>query len=683
MIVDDLGVPVIVPALDENCKVRDDPEGLERCRHFYRKLAKRAHEQGTMVTGCCKACEMLVAAVPMQADGFAYGCWLCAEFINDSNRTLEVFAKDPKLAGLNVLLSELGKLSLSKLAPVLGELDLSEPISRTPLSLQGIFNAVDDPMFVKDKNHRWVLVNNAFCQLVGMSRKQLIGRTDADVFASDQAEAISRKETDVFCAGVATTTTDMVTVPSGHVYVVSTKRSLFQTIEGQRYLVGVIRDVTDQVRTHKRLLAQRRRLENLVKKRTQMLSRANTRLRRETIGRRKAEADKREMQELMLHQHKVEALGRLAGGIAHDFNNMLTGILGHASLAMRDESINSRSRELIQQVLDAAQRTTSLTKQLLAFSRKQVIEPRVVNLNELVKSIEALLKRIITEDITLITNCTCEYAEVLVDPAQIEQVIVNLAVNARDAMPDGGTLRIETQSRVVEKSSPAAPDDLEPGNYVVLVVSDTGVGMDEDVMSKIYDPFFTSKPKGMGTGLGLSTAYGIVKQHRGSIKAHSKIHQGTTFEVLLPRYFGEDKSVPVSSIVGEYPTGNECILLVEDEHIVRMASQGILERLGYHVIGVANPLEAITTSDMFEGTIDLLLTDVVMPQMNGRELADCLRMRRPNLQVLFTSGYTDEVVLRRGVHGERVNFIAKPFDSYALASAVRLALKRGKPHTAH
>jgi len=373
--------------------------------------------------------------------------------------------------------------------------------------------------------------------------------------------------------------------------------------------------------------------------------------------------DRRRLEEQLLQSQKMEAIGRLAGGVAHDFNNLLTAIIGYADLLARRVQGTPRLEHNVAEILEAAERAAGLTRQLLAFSRKQVLQPRVLSLNATVSEMENMLRRLIGEDIQLLTRLDAGLGQVRADPTQIEQVILNLAVNARDAMPRGGTLTVETGNA-----------DLEEGRFVMLAVSDTGVGMDAETRSRVFEPFFTTKEPGKGTGLGLAMVYGIVAQSGGTIRVSSEPGQGTTFRVRLPRV---DEEVAVEGPRGaETPAdgGTETVLVAEDEDGVRGLICEILQGLGYHVLEAPRPEAAIHTLAEGGPRVHLLLTDVVMPGMDGRQLAERLTALQPGLRVLYMSGYTGEAIAEHGVLDQGTQLLQKPFTPDALARKVREVL---------
>jgi PAS domain S-box-containing protein len=392
---------------------------------------------------------------------------------------------------------------------------------------------------------------------------------------------------------------------------------------------------------------------------------------RDVSERHRAEAERAALEARLGQSQKMEAVGRLAGGVAHDFNNLLTAITGSLALALRDVAEGARARRWLMETDRAAWRAAALTHQLLAFSRQQVIAPRVLDLRAVVTGAGSMLSRMIGEDVALRTRLAEAPCLVEVDQGQLEQVLLNLAANARDAMPAGGVLTIEVAR---EESVPVgAGDRLPAGPVVVLTVSDTGHGMSEEVRARIFEPFFTTKAAGSGTGLGLAMVYGAVEQNGGLIDVASAPAAGSRFRILLPLARGE--KAQAASPQGDVPRGSETVLLVEDEAAVRDVTRAQLESLGYRVFACANAAEALVFAAAEREPIELLLTDVVMPGMNGRELARRLAATRPDLRVLFTSGYGEEVIARHGVVELGVRLLQKPFALPQLAGLVRSALQ--------
>jgi two-component system cell cycle sensor histidine kinase/response regulator CckA len=388
--------------------------------------------------------------------------------------------------------------------------------------------------------------------------------------------------------------------------------------------------------------------------------------------------DRRILEEQVILAQKMEAIGRLAGGVAHDFNNILTAIGGYTDLLLADLAPDDKRRRDVEEIHRAADRAAALTHQLLAFSRRQVLQPKVISLSALVPDIEKMLRRLIGEDILFATVLHPQVGNVRADPGQLEQVIVNLAVNARDAMRNGGRLTIETRNVELDESYTTEHPNVKPGHYVMLAVTDTGVGMSEETKARIFEPFFTTKVRGKGTGLGLATVYGIVQQTGGHIWPYSEPGQGTTMRVYLPRV--DEPPDPIEHPIETTPTalrGTETILLVEDEAPVRSITRQLLQRNGYTVLEASDGPTALALVDGAQhGTkVDLLLTDVIMPGMSGRELAAQLMARRPALRVLFMSGYTDDAVVRHGMLEPGLAYLEKPFRPPTLLRKVREVLQ--------
>jgi PAS domain S-box-containing protein len=380
------------------------------------------------------------------------------------------------------------------------------------------------------------------------------------------------------------------------------------------------------------------------------------------------------LEEQLMQAQKLESVGRLAGGIAHDFNNMLTAINGYSELTLRALEADNPLRHNVEEIKKAGERSALLTHQLLAFSRRQFLQPELLDLNEVITDTTKMLERVIGEDIQLVIALKPKTGLVSVDPGQLSQIIMNLAVNARDAMPQGGTLSIETANIFLEPEDAKQKVGILPGAYVMLAVCDTGHGIDDSIRQHIFEPFFTTKEVGRGTGLGLATVYGIVKQSGGNIEVESREGVGTTFRIYLPRVEDESEAAEVKNTSTELPTGTETILLVEDEELVRNLSREILETCGYTVIKARDGLEALECCDKGDCKIDLLMTDIVMPRMGGRELAEKLTKKLPNLKILFTSGYADNEMVHHDVIETSANFIQKPFTLDALAHKVREVL---------
>jgi len=391
--------------------------------------------------------------------------------------------------------------------------------------------------------------------------------------------------------------------------------------------------------------------------------------------RRLAHRRREELENQLRQAQKMEAVGQLAGGIAHDFNNLLTTIAGYSELIWEDTGLDGRLRSDLDEIRKAADRAAALTEQLLAFSRKQIISPRMLELNTRISEAHNLISRMIGETIDLNLELSDNPCTVEADPSQIDQILINLAVNARDAMPEGGRVTISTAHVFLDEKFCRTAMDVDPGEFITVTVADTGNGMSQETLGRIFEPFFTTKDHGKGTGLGLATVYGIVKQNRGAIKISSQPNEGTTAEVFLP-YAGQEMRDAEPATPPTDLKGNETILLVEDEDAVRSLTEKLLRSRGYNVLLAGTPERAIQKCREHDGTIDLLLTDVVMPQMNGRALYHLLEKIRPGLRALYMSGYADDVIARHGVLEQDTNFVAKPFTTLTLAAKVREALDK-------
>jgi PAS domain S-box-containing protein len=500
------------------------------------------------------------------------------------------------------------------------------------LLLAQVVDANPNLIFVKDWDGRFVLANKAVAEVYGTTPEELLGRTDAD-FNPNQAE-VERFLRDDRAVMTSREPLHIKEEPATNPATGETR--WFQTVKvplvggqhGVPQVLGVATDITH----HRRLEDQLRQAQ------------------------------------------KMEAVGRLAGGVAHDFNNLLTAIMGHADLLLAECGVNARVYADLAEIKRAAERAAGLTRQLLAFSRKQVLQPRRLDLNSVVANMESLLRRLIGEHIDLRTVAGRDVGSVEADPGQLEQVIMNLALNARDAMPRGGKLTVETAGVELDASFAATHHTVRPGRYVMLAVSDTGVGMDEHVKAHLFEPFFTTKEQGKGTGLGLATVYGIVKQSGGYIFPYSEPNRGATFKIYLPQVAGPSDAALTPEASGAELRGLETVLVVEDEAAVRKLASRVLTSRGYRVIVAADGQEALDTLARFDGGIDLLITDVIMPRVSGRELVDRVLPMRPDIKVLYLSGYTDDAVVRHGVLEEGVQFLQKPFTPDALARRVREVL---------
>jgi signal transduction histidine kinase len=414
-------------------------------------------------------------------------------------------------------------------------------------------------------------------------------------------------------------------------------------------------------------------LEARVEARTAALRQANEELQREIGERVRTEEALRRSEDQLRQSQKLEAVGRLAGGVAHDFNNLLTVILSYTDMIARELEQGHPVRAQVEEIDRAGMRAADLTRQLLAFSRQQVLDPQILDLNEVLVGVSKMLIRVLGEDIEMKMALAPTLGPVRADRGQIEQIMMNLVVNARDAMPRGGKLTLETADIELDSTYAGGHLDVKPGPYVMLAVSDTGIGMDPETQARVFEPFFTTKPRGQGTGLGLSTVFGIVKQSGGNIWLYSEPGAGAIFRIYLPRVEGQvDAARP--AITTTATGGTETILLVEDHEQVRAVAGDALRKAGYRVLVTGGPEEGLRVAREHPGPIDLLLTDVVMPGMNGRAVADRVLALRAGIRVLFMSGYTDDVILHHGVFDRGVAFIQKPLTPLALTRKVREVL---------
>jgi signal transduction histidine kinase/ActR/RegA family two-component response regulator len=400
---------------------------------------------------------------------------------------------------------------------------------------------------------------------------------------------------------------------------------------------------------------------------------------RDVTERKLSEEEKQKLQAQLLQAQKMEAVGQLAGGIAHDFNNILAAIVGYGNLIQMKMSDDDPSRIYLEQILASSERAANLTQSLLAFSRKQLINPASLDLNNVIRKVEKFLSRIIGEDVELKTSLSRDALMIFADQMQLEQILMNLATNARDAMPAGGHLHIETRRVVFDEDSVRTQGEGAPGVYAELSVTDTGAGMDEKVQERLFEPFFTTKELGRGTGLGLSIVYGIVKQNNGYITVSSEVGQGTTFKIYLPIVKSGTPLSKTDSFQEQPRGGTETILLAEDNQIVRSLTRDVLMEFGYKVIEAADGAEALTKFMENKHGINLLIIDVIMPKKNGREVYEEAKKRNPDIKVLFTSGYPADLIQKQGVLEKGLNFISKPSSPQELLKKVREVLKPGRP----
>jgi PAS domain S-box-containing protein len=499
-----------------------------------------------------------------------------------------------------------------------------------------IFTYANDIIFTTDLEGTFTSMNPVIEKILGYRGEELIGRNMAAVATEESVRTAREMIVRKVGGGTGNTTYQArVRARDGNLHVLEISSTL-RMRDGKPFeIFAIAREITDRI---------------------------------------KAEEEREALEGQLRQAQKMESVGRLAGGVAHDFNNLLTGITGNVSMAISDLDPKSPVLPYLDDAKKGAESAAGLTRQLLAFSRKQIIEPRVINLNSLIENMYKMLGRLIGEDVRLEFRPGGDLWRVKTDPGQAEQVIINLAVNSRDAMPEGGRITISTRNAVLDEAYCQSHPQAAPGDFAALEISDTGTGMSGEVMSHLFEPFFTTKRKGKGTGLGLATVYGAVKQNRGHVEVASETGKGTVVTVYLPRTLEETAEERPARDAVQISTGGETILLVEDEPGVRQMAARVLARLGYRVLQSQDGESAIAAAASHEGEIRLLLTDVVMPGMNGRDLATRLKAARPGMRVLFTSGYTEDVIVDHGVLEKGISFLAKPYEPRTLASKVREVL---------
>jgi PAS domain S-box-containing protein len=490
-----------------------------------------------------------------------------------------------------------------------------------------IFRYIGDAVFITEGRGIILLASRSAAELTGYSRDELMG---LDIAQLHPPEAVRQWQEVLpgLTEGEPRVYEGLLRQKDGRMICVEWAIALF-FVDGENYLIGVARDLTER----------------------------------------------KQLEEQLRQAQKMQAVGQLAGGIAHDFNNLLQVILGYCELLLANLPQGDRMHGQVGEIRKAGDKAASLTRQLLAFSRRQVLQPEVLDLNEVVLNMDQALRRLLGERIDLVTILRPGLERVKADPVQIEQVILNLTVNARDAMPEGGRLTVETDDVELDEDYAREHPSVRPGPHVMLAVADTGAGMDAEALSHLFEPFFTTKEQGRGTGLGLATVYGIVTQSGGGISVESEPGKGSTFRIYLPRFEEEEvQAVQPEAALLRLPRGSETILLVDDEDAVRDLVRQMLQLCGYTVLEASGGEEALEVSGRYEGAIHLMVTDVMMPEMNGREVADRLGPLRPDMRVLYMSGYTDDEIVRQGVLGADVAFLQKPFAPEALARKVREVL---------
>src|SRR5215469_1709966 len=620
--------------------------------------------------------------------------------------------------------------------------------------VNGITQSTTDAVFVKNLDGRYVMANPASAYMVGLTVKDVLGRTDMEIFDPETARALMERDRFVVTTGNSVTYEQTGTA-GGVVRTFLSTKGPYRDGDGKiAGVMGIARDITDRKKTEEEIHNSQQRLSIHVEHtplavvewdlefRVSAWNRSAERIfgytRQQALGQhasfivppafreqvnevwqslltqqggvRSANenvtkdgrtiscewyntplvddsgrvfgvaslaqdvTERVALEERLRQSQKMEAVGRLAGGIAHDFNNLLTVILGYSQILADGLPAQSRLLESTTQIKSAAERAAAITRQLLAFSRKQVLSPRIINLNQIVMSLDSLLRRLIGEDIEVFTVPAPNLGSVRADPSQIEQVVMNLALNARDAMPHGGKLTVETANVTLDWTYPQGQQPVEPGDYVMLAVSATGEGMSAETQSRIFEPFYTTKEVGKGTGLGLSMVYGIVKQSGGYIWVHSEPGRGTGFKIYFPRVDQQAERATPERQAESVPRGHETILLVEDDPQLRQLSSSVLTRNGYKVLVAETPEQGLAVCSANQDDIRLLVTDVVMPRMNGRQLAVEVQKILPEIRVLYISGYTNNAIVHYGVLDSGLWFLAKPFTLTSLVAKVREVL---------
>ncbi len=567
-------------------------------------------------------------------------------------------------AGATVLAS----LDEEQIALALGEQGKGRVESAAPdyLLFEGLFEFAPDAILVIDDRGSVARMNGKAESLFGFQRSELVGRPMEMLMPERfRAQHVGHRQGFQKSPHMRKMGTGMELFArrkDGSEFPVDISLGPLQTPDGIRILC-IARDITEQKETEAILRRARQEL--------------GERLTVESRERARAEKALEQSEEQLRQAQKMEAIGRLAGGIAHDFNNLLTVIKVNSEMALEELYEDHPVRHEIESVVKASEKAESLTRQLLAFSRRQVLQPRLLDLNLLVTNIERMFRRLIGEDVEFVTRLGSSLGSVVADPGQIEQVIMNLVVNSRDAMPHGGKIILETRNVELDENYSSGHFEVRPGSYVLLMVSDTGIGMDVETQKHIFEPFFTTKEQGRGTGLGLSTVYGIVKQSGGHVWVYSEPGQGTTFKIYLPvaqKGTAEEAAAVEAPIVRR---GTETVLLVEDADMVRDLARRILQKNGYRVLEARSGADALVICREHAGPIDLLFSDVIMPGMNGAELAREAARLRPELRVLFMSGYTDDVIVHHGVLEKGTSFLQKPFSPESLARKLREVLDEG------
>jgi PAS domain S-box-containing protein len=514
---------------------------------------------------------------------------------------------------------------------------MEEALRESEKKYRNIIDNIEDGYYEVDTAGNFTFLNNSTCRILGYSADELMVKNNREYTDDNNAKKMLKIYKEVYRTGIPTKAYDWELIrKDGSKCFVETVVSLITDSNNVKTgFRGIARDITE---------------------------------------RKQAEEEKAKIEEQYRQAQKMEAIGQLAGGVAHDFNNMLNIILGYSQLALMKLEPNNQLHANIREIISAARRSSDLVRQLLAFARKQTIAPKVMDLNDTVAGMLNMLRKLIGEDIDLLWMPAANLWPVKMDPTQIDQLLANLAVNARDSISGVGKITIVTGKAEFDDAYCAQNAGFVPGHYATLAVSDNGCGMDKDTLEKIFEPFFTTKEVGKGTGMGLATVYGIVKQNNGFINVHSEPGKGATFKIYLPWCKGEGLAIDEPSAHAKPLTGMETVLLVEDNEALLKMAKIMLGELGYTVLAAGSPDEAIKLAEQYTGDIPLLVTDVVMPEMSGRDLQKRLTALRPDMKFLFMSGYTANVIAHRGTLDEGIDFLQKPFSMNDLAAKVREAL---------
>jgi PAS domain S-box-containing protein len=510
--------------------------------------------------------------------------------------------------------------------------------SREHSLLRALLDSIPDLIFFKDSESVYLGCNKAFEAFCGRTEKMLVGCSDLDLFPREVAEFFRDMDRKMMALNMPRRNEEWIDYPDGRRALLDTLKTPFYDQNGILLgMIGISRDITEK---------------------------------------RQTEEERKHLEAQLQQAQKMEAVGQLAGGIAHDFNNILTAIIGYSEVILLRMDENSPFRHHMKQVLNSAERAAELTKGLLAFSRKQVLDTRLIDLCEVVRGMEVMLSRIIPEDIDFRTTVSQKILTVMADKGQIEQVLMNLVTNAKDSMPKGGALSVDVSPVFMDESFAHTHGFADAGNYACISVSDTGHGMDRETQRKIFEPFFTTKEVGKGTGLGMAIIYGIIKQHNGYINVYSERGSGTTFRIYLPLSSGEIENFekPIYSV--SHDVGRETILLVEDDVSVRELHRMILEEAGYTIIEAVDGEDAMDKFKENQSAVDMLVTDVIMPKIDGKSLYQEIEKVRPDMKVLFTSGYTRDIIIKRGILDDELNFLSKPVTASELLRKVRHTLDR-------